>query len=218
MFECIDGSSRGEKCGSCGKLIMTSLAYQCDKCGHYVNVPNCLVDEVRSLYLEGVRVVTARCLRFCDTGYIQVNPGDIGKMERLGYKHLSASQLGLTTNSESFFVPKTSMPIDSIPEKFEKWEKTHSVSNQNANENVAENESFSLKECFGILQEGSFETLQMKLDFRLIDYYDSELKFNYEGECNPVLITAVAEAIEKIVSRFPAVSNEDLSDKEEDGR
>ena len=194
MLGCIDAAHGVKKCGLCDKLIMTSLAYQCDKCGHYVNVPNCLVDEVRSLYLLGIRVVTARCLRFCDTGYIQVNPGDIKMMEHFGYKHLSASQFGLTTNNERFFVPKTSMPIDFVPEKYEDWEKTNSVSNQNVNEIVAEKDDFDPSNLTALPQESSFKTLEMKLDFSA-PVGDVGINLNYEGVYNCELVIAVAEAL-----------------------
>ena len=186
------------KCGACGKLIMTSLAYKCEKCGHYFNVANCLVDEVRSLYLAGISVMSARCLRFSETGSIGVNPSDAAKMESLGYSRLSASKLDLTSETESFFAPKTSMPINSLPEKFEIWEKTHSVLNQKANENVSEKDDYNVTSVTLLPEECSFDVVGMKLSLGMMDEHDSTFDLNYEGVYSSDLVAAVAETMKEV--------------------
>jgi hypothetical protein len=101
------------------------LAFVCDECGHSFSVPRCLTDEVRWLHSKGVGVRAARCLRFCEAGYIKVTADHIPFMELFGYEHVSPASLGITDANECYFVPKTAMPAEKEPQRWEEWVKEH---------------------------------------------------------------------------------------------
>lgn len=114
---------RGEECGPCGTYTMMCLAFVCGECGHYFNVPRCLTDEVRTLKSMGVHVRSARCLRWGEGGYIEVLSDHIPLMEALGYEHIKTAFYGLGGARSRCFVPKTELPTDKEPQRYEDWKR-----------------------------------------------------------------------------------------------
>ena len=113
--------SLGGACGPCGTFTMFDLAYECDECGRFFNVPRCLVDEVRSLHSKGVSIRAATCLRMSKTGYIKVFGDHIPLMELFGYEPIDPGALGITDAKNGYFVPKSEMPRTKEPERWEDW-------------------------------------------------------------------------------------------------
>ena len=102
---------------------MMALAFVCDECGHSFSVPRCLAEEVRKLHSKGVGIRFAGCLRWCDTGFIKVSPNHIPFMELFDYKHISPGSLGITDANECYFIPKTKLPTEKDPKRWEDWVK-----------------------------------------------------------------------------------------------
>ena len=101
------------------------LAFECNECGHFFNVPRCLTEEVRQLHSAGVHVRSAHCLRWGEFGYIRVAEEYIPVMELLDYKHVDTSPLGPTAQSYCCFIPKTAMPVEEEPQLYEEWIKNN---------------------------------------------------------------------------------------------
>jgi len=118
-----DGFKRGRECGLCGTSMMMGLAFVCSECGHAFNVPRCLTEEVRRLNSKGVHVRAVGCLRLYDTGFIKVSADHIPIMELFNYEHISPAKLGITDANESYFIPKTTLPTENQPERWEDWVK-----------------------------------------------------------------------------------------------
>ena len=112
---------RGSECGPCGTFTLTCLAFVCDECGHNFTVPRCLTEEVRWLHSRGVHVRSAHCLRWGDTGSIKVAEEHIPFMELFDYKHIDTNPFGSIGDSDCCFIPKTVMPADKEPERYEDW-------------------------------------------------------------------------------------------------
>lgn len=116
---------RGRECGPCGTYTMMGLAYECPDCGHFLNVPRCLVEETRRLHAKGVRVRRAGCLRWGEPGFIKVAPDDEAVMELFGYERIDMGTLGEIGESGCCFVPKTAMPAEKDPQRWEDWVRDH---------------------------------------------------------------------------------------------
>ena len=110
---------RGRECGPCGSSTMMCLAFVCDECGHFFSVPRCLTDEVRWLHSRGVHVREARCLRWGETGYISVSNDHVPFMELFGYQHIDCNSFGMSTDGNRCFIPKTAMPTEIEPKRYE---------------------------------------------------------------------------------------------------
>ena len=118
-----DSFKRGRECGPCGSSTMMGLAFVCDECGHFFNVPRCLVSEVRFLNSKGVGVRAAGCLRMGKHGYIKVIGNHVPLMELFGYERIDPSSFGITDARNAYFVPKSEMPRTKEPERWEDWVK-----------------------------------------------------------------------------------------------
>lgn len=115
----------GRECGPCGSFTMTCIAFVCEECGHSFSVPRCLTEEVRMLHSKGVGIRAAGCLRWCDTGFIKVSENHIPFMELFDYKHVSPESLGFTDGKDRYFIPKTVMPVEKDPKRWEDWVRDH---------------------------------------------------------------------------------------------
>ena len=113
----------GKLCGPCGSFTMMSLAFMCDECGHAFNVPRCLAEEVRWLHSKGVHVRGATCLRFHKTGYIKVVKDHEAFMQIFDYESIPIDDLDSVGDECCCFVPKTTMPVEKMPERWEDWVK-----------------------------------------------------------------------------------------------
>ena len=104
---------------------MMGLAFVCDECGKSFSVPRCLTEEVRRLHERGVGIRSAGCLRWCGTGFIKVSADHIPFMELFDYEHISSGSLGITDADECYVAPKTKMPVEKDPKRWEEWVKEH---------------------------------------------------------------------------------------------
>ena len=115
---------KGPNCGPCGSYACQNLAFVCDGCGHAVFTDRCLTEEIRAIRSKGVRTLGCCCGHGEKLGYIQVMPEDVPIMELLGYEQ--QQEIELEDGSKmgvACFTPKTDVPQENDPERWEDWVK-----------------------------------------------------------------------------------------------